>query len=340
MLDDERALLSTALRARPATVAELADLCRLSPRRVRELLDGLDREGLLHREGDDIHYHHPHRQLTERIARIAARAEAGIHADLAELRGLLGELPDLVDDWSLGARVDDHSLQVEVLHGLAAGNELWRRQLRRGVPSVARAVLPDLQYFVVPTPENQESQARFLQSMAVPARTASAVISTADARHPSIQHQLQRFRDAGMEFRMHPRPPSWFWVHDDRVVAIPLTWGDAWPSSVMAIHSKPIAAILTDAFERLWYESVPALHAEYSWDPLLRLMRSGATLDAASRALGIASRTGRRRIAAAMKHYGTRTLFGLGAAWAEGGGSSASASAPDEPLGLSEAAVG
>lgn len=319
MLDDERALLSAALRARPTTIAELAGLRGTDAARVRELIDRVAHLGLLHRDGDDIRYRQPHRQLTQQLATIAGRLEAGILDDLADLRGLLAELPDLVDDWSLGTRVDDHGLQMEVLHGPAAGMELWRRQVRHGVPSVARAVLPDLGYFAVMTTEKQASQARFFQMMAAPGHTASAVISTADAELPAIRSQLQRFHDAGMEIRMHPRPPSWFWVHDDRVVAIPLTWGDAWPSSVMAVYSKPIAAILSDAFDRLWYESVPTLATERSWDPLLRLMRSGLTLDAASAALGIASRTGRRRIAAAMKHYGTRTLFGLGAAWAEAG---------------------
>ena len=48
-------------------------------------------------------------------------------------------------------------------------------------------------------------------------------------------------------------------------------------------------------------------------------MRRGLTLDAASRQIGVNPRTGRRRIAAAMSHYGVSTLFALGAAWAADG---------------------
>ena len=44
-------------------------------------------------------------------------------------------------------------------------------------------------------------------------------------------------------------------------------------------------------------------------------MRQGVTLDSASRTLGVNPRTGRRRIAAAMEHYGVSTLFALGVAW-------------------------
>ncbi|MEO8907856.1 MAG: hypothetical protein ABI310_07225, partial [Microbacteriaceae bacterium] len=119
--------------------------------------------------------------------------------------------------------------------------------------------------------------------------------------------------------RMHSQLPSWFWIHDDHTVALPLKWGEAWPTSVMALHSEPVAAVLRALFERLWLEAVPAFGAAHNWTPLLRLMRNGATLDAASRWLGIAPRTGRRRIAAAMQYYGTQTLFGLGAAWGETG---------------------
>jgi hypothetical protein len=44
-------------------------------------------------------------------------------------------------------------------------------------------------------------------------------------------------------------------------------------------------------------------------------MAQGATLEAASQALGISSRTGRRRIEAAMEHYGVSGQLALGAAW-------------------------
>ena len=53
-----------------------------------------------------------------------------------------------------------------------------------------------------------------------------------------------------------------------------------------------------------------------AWTPLLTLMRKGITLETASRMIGVNPRTGRRRVAAAMDHYGVSTLFALGVAWA------------------------
>jgi hypothetical protein len=45
-------------------------------------------------------------------------------------------------------------------------------------------------------------------------------------------------------------------------------------------------------------------------------MNSGATLEAASRALGISERTGRRRLSEAMSHFGVGSMLELGVAWA------------------------
>lgn len=316
MDDDERAVLRAAMLARPETIAELAGLVESTPREVTAVVDRLHTAGYLQRDGDRVRYQPPGRLIADRLEALADRHEQRLHDELAELRALTSELPSLVDDWSTGAGSTDRTLPIEILHGPDAGTELWRRQLVRGTPLAADAVLPDLHRFYAPDLQEQQG---LMDGVSQGERRARAVISAAEAEHPAVRAQLPRFDRAGIEIRIHPNPPSWFWIHDDHTVGIPLVWGESWPTSVVAIHSRPVAAVLRELFDRLWRESVPAQAPERTWTPLLRLMRGGATLDAASRWLGIAPRTGRRRIAAAMDHYGAQTLFGLGVAWAESG---------------------
>jgi hypothetical protein len=314
--NDERALLRAAMLARPATVADLAELVESTPEEIVGVVDRLHAAGYLRRDGERLRYQPPGRLIADRLDALADRQERRLHRELAEIRDLTAELPGLVEDWSTGAGSTERTLPIEILHGPDSGTELWRRQLRRGIPTSADAVLPDLHRFLVPNVREQQS---LFDGVSRGERRARAVISATEAENPAIRDQLSRFDEAGIEIRMHPRPPGWFWIHDDHTVGIPLTWGEAWPSSVMALHSRPVAAALRELFERLWRESVPALSPERNWTVLLRLMRNGATLEAASRWLGIAPRTGRRRVAAAMNHYGAETLFGLGVAWAESG---------------------
>ncbi len=312
MDDLERTVLSAALRVRPATVTELVRLVELPRDRVIDLLER--HSDLMAHDGERIHYVRPDRRASARLRELAERRERQLAEELAELRALSDELPRLVTDWFSG--VDEHAIGAEVAHGSDSGNDLWRDQLRHGAPRFARAVLPDLSHFLVP----DEDTDRFFAMMSSRERSGRLIIGVDDARLPEIAQQLPRFAEAGVEVRMHPRPPSWFWLHDDRTAAIPLTWGDAWPTSVVALHSQPVIGVLAELFARLWNEAVPADTTGAEWAALLRLMRTGLTLDAASRTLGITPRTGRRRIAAAMEHYGAETLFGLGAAWAAASG--------------------
>jgi len=69
-------------------------------------------------------------------------------------------------------------------------------------------------------------------------------------------------------------------------------------------------------FATLWEAATPSRPTAEPWVPLLTLMRRGITLETASRLVGVNPRTGRRRIAQAMEHYGVSTLFALGVAWA------------------------
>lgn len=318
MVDVDWALLGMALRARPDTVTALAALAERSHDDIDAALAALEQDGLIHRDGDRIRYRSPDHAVADRVIELIAQQERKAIDGYARIRDIVRELPGLGDDWSVGAHTDAPALRIEILHGPDAGTELWRRQIVEGVPFSAAAVLPDLHRFHYPDIAEQQ---HFLERTSARGGEVRAIVAATEAEHPSIRSQLDRFAEAGIEIRMHAHLPSWFWIHDDHTIAMPLTWGEAWPTSVMAVHSEPIAAMTRTMFETLWGEAVPTVGATREADPLLRLMKNGATLDAASRWLGITPRTGRRRIAAAMDHYGAQTLFGLGVAWAEAGDS-------------------
>ena len=144
-------------------------------------------------------------------------------------------------------------------------------------------------------------------------------ILPAVALNDPLTAMMQRFQAAGVEFRILPDPPSWFWVDDEEVTGLPLLWGDQAPQSVLAVSSPVIAALARAYFDGLWQQARPVERDPGGYGQLLHRMRRGMTLDAASRSLGITPRTGRRRIAAAMERYGVATLFALGAAWAQDG---------------------
>jgi DNA-binding Lrp family transcriptional regulator len=306
-------VLEVAFRARPQTVADLAGLMKLTEDELRPALDRLVAAGLLTLDGAALRYPDaPSRALAQHATDLLGAAEQRLATDLDETRALLSWLPRLLVD----ATADDASgdvLPIEVLHGPGAPEALWQLQVARRPPRSSDAVLPDARRVYKVDPDLRTPARRVLSE---PGRQGRGILSVRDATHPDAREQIALNVAAGIDFRMHPSPPSWFWIIDDDTVGLPLRWGEAWPTSVMAIRHPAVAALASHVFDRLWAASSPLQPTDQGWDPLLRLMREGATAETAAAALGISERTGRRRIADAMDHYDTRTLFGLGVAWA------------------------
>ena len=140
------------------------------------------------------------------------------------------------------------------------------------------------------------------------------IMPTWAADDPVAQQRMVHYRAAGVDYRLLDKPSSWFWVDGD-LVAMPFEWGEGRPTSVLAVRNQALAGMARDYFAQLWQKAAPASPVEDVWTSLLVLMRQGTTLDTASRTLGINPRTGRRRVAAAMDHYGVSTLFALGVAF-------------------------
>lgn len=305
-------VLEAALRARPETVAELAALMKVPEFDLGPALERLATAGLLSSEGGTLRYPDaPSSALAHHAASLLRDAEGRLTADLAEARTLLAWLPRLLLDGPAGTPAD--ALPLEVLHGPGAPEALWQAQLARRVPLTSDAVLPDARRVYRPDPDLRTPVRRVMSG---PEHRARGILSVRDATHPDARDHIALNVAAGIDLRMHPDPPSWFWINDDETVGLPLRWGEAWPTSVMAVTHPAVAGLARHVFDRLWAASSPLRPTDDGWDPLLRLMRAGATAETAAAALGISARTGRRRIAEAMEHYGTRTLFGLGVAWA------------------------
>ena len=120
----------------------------------------------------------------------------------------------------------------------------------------------------------------------------------------------------GVEVRVAPTVPSWFYVDDGIVAAIPLQWGAGGPvNGMLAIHNPSIIGMLSQYFERLWALARPLPLAHHGWESVLELLAQGRTDEQIADTLGLGVRTVRRRIAEAMDDLGALGRFELGMAW-------------------------
>jgi hypothetical protein len=305
-------LLAIGLRARPRTVAELAELALAGVEETRAGLEELAREGYLRLYGDEIRYTAPDEAVAGAVRQRAEQIQGELAERLADLSTIVAQLPALARDWETGGAPG--VLDVEVFHGPSAVTDLWHelvadRDLRR-----TSVVLPEGLRLAVADPD---MQATWHDVISREGHSARVIVRLADAAHPEAAERIGQELAGGVDMRVLPAPPSWFWVADDEVVALPLEWGEGWPTSVMAVHSPAVAGLAQWVFDQLWTLAVPVWNGAASWDPLLRLMSGGATLEAASHALGISDRTGRRRLSDAMDHFQVANLFALGVVWGQ-----------------------
>ena len=313
MLDESLlTLLRLGLRSRAATVQALAELAIRPVDEVRADLGTLAGLGYVELFGDDIGYVDPDRVFATGMRERTSAMVGGLDEHLKALEGLIRVLPTLVAEWRLGRSSDSPLVDVEVFHGWSAVTDLWHYLLGKYALRRTDVVLPDAQPLAVPNPE---MQAVWHAHISAPGSGARLVGSATDAASEALAARIASEAAGGLEIRMHPRPPGFFWVADGEVVALPLEWGASWPTTLLAVRSPALAGMAQHVFDRIWESAVAVGAVVRDWDPVLRLMAGGATLETASRALGISARTGRRRIAEAMEHYGVSSVLGLGAAW-------------------------
>lgn len=305
-------LLATGLRSRAESVPELAGLARRETSQVRADLAALQQRGYVELDGDRIRYLTPPAAVAGDVRRQAERLLDGLRRLVGGLVDTTDELPMLIRAWSIGEAGEQAVADIELFHGESAVTDLWHQLLGRHPLRRTDIVLPDASPLFVADPAMQDTWHRVIGSNGNRARVIGSI---ADVTHPAAQDRIEQELGAGLRIRAVHSPPSWFWVADDSIVAVPLQWGEAWPTTVAAVHSRAVAGLASWAFERLWEQSVGVRGEQATWDPLIQLMCNGASLEAAARALGISERTGRRRIADAMAHYGAPNLVALGVAW-------------------------
>lgn len=304
-------LLAIALRARPRTIAALAEVALRDEETVRGQVEALAAEGYLAVHGEEIHYLAPDEAVAEVVRRRSADVTAELGSRLHELADLVAQVPALARDWELG-RASHDILDVEVFHGWSAVTDLWHQVIQKQDLRRTDIVLPDASRLYVADPEMQSV---WHHVVGREGNRARIIGNLADTARPEAAERIGQELAAGVDIRITADPVSWFWVADGDVVALPLAWGEGWPTSAIAIRSPAVAGLAQWVFDEMWANAVPVREQPASWDPLMRLMARGATLEAASRALGISDRTGRRRVADAMEHYRVSNLFALGAAW-------------------------
>ncbi|MGB4776786.1 hypothetical protein [Microbacterium sp.] len=320
MSPDQFVLLTTALRGRTRDAADLAELLGWEPGRVAAVLGELDRENYIDFDGTSIFYHLPDRRIAEHVVGELDAERARFEQTIGRVRELAEQLPPVMQNWWIGESSHAYALRVETIHAPHAGDELWLRQVKRGLPARSDWVLPAGLPLSDASASFDQRRLDLVADITAAGGEVRWIVTPEVIADREQGDRLMPFREAGVALRVLPDPPSWFWLHDREVACIPLEWGASAPTSASRVEDRAIATAVGALFDRLW-DAAQELDSEAGdWVPLLRLMREGATLETAARVLGISSRTAGRRVSAAMDHYGAHTLFGLGAAWGRAGG--------------------
>jgi hypothetical protein len=303
-------LLAMALRARPATVTELAAISRQEPPELRELLTRLAELDLIAFDGDDIGYRPPAQTVTALGTRMLGDAAQELSTRLADANALLAALPSLVASAAVGA-AQGSDFGGEIFHGPAAAHELWRSISVQQRERRSACMFPDAEpLFVAGTPLSDTWRA----SLGEGEVQVRAIISTEELARPESRPLLDVAAASGVEFRAMQRPPSWFWLTEE-AVGLPLRWGDPWPTTAIALRNESVVSLMHGLFDTWWQQAGTLRATRHPWDAIVALMADGATLETAAHAIGVSARTGRRRIEAAMDHYGVDGAVALGAAW-------------------------
>lgn len=301
-------LLGRALRIQTDRTDELAQQLGLGEEALRAELVQLEAQGFLTVVDGLITYRRPDLAVADATSGVLAQAATGLRDAERSAGYLLAALPDLLQSWDERA-AEEHSLRTSVIHGAWAAADIWRLQAN---PRTVAVCMPDAS---AGFQAGGERASAYWSERREERFSVRLLLSVADATHPAAQEHMLEEVAAGVQIRMHPHPPSYFWITDGETVGMPLEWGQGWPTSVLSVSSPLLAAALGWMYEKLWSEAVPVTGARRSWEGMLQLMSEGFTMDAAAHSLGLTARTGRRRVAEAMEHYGARSQFSLGAAW-------------------------
>lgn len=309
-MTDDLSVLAAALRRHAGSVGEVAEAAHIDESAAADSVARLEQMGLVRVVHDVVTYRRPELTVAEAIARSLEETSRSLADATARSREFLRSLPELVQAWDAGETTDS-SLTITTLEGPWALADMWRLITAKTSPRSALICLPDTEILRDAGLEYEET----LWAARARDEEIRVVLSVSDTHRPLNVDRMRGELAEGTQIRMHPYPPSHFWVTDHAVVTLPLEWGDTQPTRVMSVRSPALASAFTWIFDRVWDEAHPVMRDQETWEPMVQLLVTGMTVESAARHLGLTARTGRRRVEAAMRHYGVIGQCALGAAW-------------------------
>lgn len=296
-------LLLAVVRARPSTFDELR---AVAGHRPAALIDELIATGAVRVDGDAVTITSAARLLADGVASELAAARDGL--DRLEL--LVERLPALLE--AEGSSHDGRPA-VEIIHGSDRVWESWSRYANERPPRRPGNCNKDLRVIR----EQVITRLDEVKADLVARDYTMRVLTTVEeASRPENVEAIRLQLEIGIEIRVSPAVPGWFYVDEGVIAAIPLEWGAGGPVNGMAvIHDPSIIGMLSHYFEGLWAAARPLPLAEKGWESVLELLAQGRTDEQIADGLGLGLRTVRRRIAEAMEDLGVLGRFELGMAW-------------------------
>ncbi|MBO3743133.1 helix-turn-helix transcriptional regulator [Actinoplanes flavus] len=282
-------LLVSLLRARPARRADLPALgLDDGP------LDELIRAGFVAQTGDRLSYDEP--------AAVLAR-QARATADL------IAVLPALAREWRNHPRT---TVGVELVHGHEEQWRAWARHAALTPPRAPINLYPSLEVLRdVIAPSLADVAGPYPEGM----RQARAVLPAAAVVTDDDRAVIDVLIRTGLRVRLARRVESWLYSDPEVLCALPLTWGEDPPPSIMIVHDPAIRALTAAYCETVWRAAAPYRTPKPEFHEVLRMLALGMSDRAIATAQCTSQRTVERRIAEAMAHYAVGTRFELGMAW-------------------------
>jgi hypothetical protein len=224
-----------------------------------------------------------------------------VASELSRMRDVLDALPDLMNDWVVGAPDEEQLLDIDVLAGPDAVRAAWERFAGRA----ACFVLPDARVL---------AEVPAAGAVGAPASGIRVILGAADegARRVAIEEAAR----VGAEVRWIADPPSWFAVDDRDRCCYPSAWERGRPEYLLVLHDPVAAGGFRMLFEELWRRATPLDAGVPDWEAVVRLLDRGHTEGEVADILGLSERTVRRRIHEAGEALGASNRFTLGLAWA------------------------
>ena len=305
LLDDPDvlAVLRNLYRVRSATVQEFAALDSLPTARLGSILDLLQDAGYLLRDGDRITPIAPDTAVAASVSKALESLESST--------ALLGTLPLLARDWELGESGTEYALSAEIIHGHQAQWEAWGRYALQWPPVAPICLYPDLQILQnIIAPD--AVRVREETGVHTPLR---AILPAAVCADPANLPTLELLALGGVQVRTLARVPYWIYVDDGVYAAVPVTWEEHPPNSIIIIRQPNVVSALAYVAETQWALAVPFSTETEGWESVLRLLAQGLSDKAIASALDTSMRTVQRRIGEAMVELGATSRFELGVAY-------------------------